>query len=161
MGAVTFFVRDDPTDDILFPTFSSVLPAESILFRAVFASAASLARFLSSCSVATISRWSASYLSLPRSPFSICVFACSCAVFKASSFSLVAPIFVASASCFCVRRVVFDGSSFKSLSTSFNWLVVVFMVDESPESALEIPVVSPFMVTVSPDSLFAIYLPPF
>ena len=90
IGPVTYRVRLEPTEDILLPTVSSVLPTFPIFVRAVFASAASRASFFSSSSVAMISLWRASYLSLPRSPLSICALACSWAAFSASSFSLVA-----------------------------------------------------------------------
>ena len=157
MGAVTVLVRVDPTEDIFPPTDSSVLPTESILFKVSFALAASLARFFSSCSVATISRWSASYLSLPRSPDSICCFACSCACFRASSFSFVAPILSLRRACFCERSSVCVGSSFRRRSTSFNWLWVSFMVLLTDSRLLLSPVVDPLISTVMPAIRLAIF----
>ena len=56
IGPVTYRVRLEPTEDILLPTVSRVLPTFPILVRAVFASAASLASLFSSSSVAMISR---------------------------------------------------------------------------------------------------------
>ena len=157
IGAVTFRVKEPPTEDILLPTDSSVLPASPILVSAVFASAASRARRFSSSSVAMISRWSASYLSLPRSPDSICAFACSCACFSASSFSLVAEMAVFSLSCFWLRSSVLVGSSLRRRSTSFSWLWVFLMVLLTDSSALDKPVVEPLISTVIPAILFGIY----
>ena len=157
IGALTEAVRVFPTPDILFPTFSNALPALSKLVSAWFALAASLASFSSSCSVAMISRCSASYLSLPRSPFSIWVLACSWAVLSASSLSLVAAMESFKSPCFWVRSCVFVGSSFKSLSTSLSWLWVFLMVLFTDSRALLSPVTLPLISTVIPAILEAIY----
>ena len=100
IGAVTAVESVFPTPDILFPTFSRALPALSSFVKASFALAASLASFSSSCSVAMISLCRASYLSLPRSPLSIWVLACSWAVLSASSLSLVAAMESFKSPCF-------------------------------------------------------------
>ena len=155
MGAVTVLVSVPPTLLILVPTFSKVFPTESILFKVSFASAASRARFFSSSSVAIISRCRASYLSLPRSPFSSCCFACSWAVFRASSFSLVAEIFSFSVCCFWARSSVLEGSSFKSFSTSLSLVCVSLIVVLTFLRALSRPVVSPLISTVMPLILLA------
>src|SRR5699024_11294864 len=44
-----------------------------------------------------------------------------------SSFFSVSPMADCRSSCFCARRMVFDGSSFKRLFTSRSWLWVFFM----------------------------------
>ena len=149
-GSVTWVVRSVPTAVILPPTSSNFLPTASILFKVSFASAASRMRFFSSCSVSTISLCRASYLSFPRSPDSSCCFACSWAVFKASSFSLVAPIFSFKTVCFCESSSVLVGSSFSSLLISFSCDWVLFMVELTPFNALSRPVVSPPISTVIP-----------
>ena len=92
---MTFF----PALVIESPTFSSFFPVSSILARTELVLDASCCRRFSSSSVSMISLCRASYLSWPRFPSSSCCFACSWAVFKASSFSFVA--LMASFSSFC------------------------------------------------------------
>ena len=86
---------------------------------------------------------------------SSCCFACSCAVFKASSFSLVEPMASFKSFCFCASSSVFAGSSFNSLLTSFNEDWVDLIVAFTFFRALSRPVVSPPISTVIPLILLA------
>ena len=144
-----------PTPAIEFPRFSILPPISSILARAVLVVAASCWSRFNSCSVSMISRWRASYLSCPKSPFSSCSFACACACFKASSFSFVDEIASFSNFCFCVRSSVLAGSSFSSLLTSFKALWVWVMDELTLFKALSSPVVSPPISIVMPLILLA------
>src|SRR5574344_2020042 len=153
IGAVTAVESVFPTPDILFPTFSRALPALSSFVKASFALAASLSSF---CSVAMISLCRASYLSFPRSPFSIWLLACSWAVLSASSLSFVAEMESFRSDCFWARSWVFVGSSFKRRSTSLSWLCVFFIVLLTDSRALFSPVTLPFISTVIPAILEAI-----
>ena len=132
------------------PKACTFLPASSILARAVLVVAASSCRRRSSCSVSMISLCRASYLSCPRSPFSSCCLACSCAVFRESSFSFVAPMASFKARCFWESSSVLEGSSFRRRFTSFNWLCVFLIVVLTLFSAFSRPVVSPPISTVMP-----------
>ena len=117
--------------------------------------AACSCRDLRFCSVSTISRWSASYWSCVILPSASCWLACSAAVFKVVSFSLVASMASFSIRCFWVTASVLEGSSFRSLLTSFSSDCVVLMVLLTLSSALESFVVSPPISTVMPAILDA------
>ena len=145
-----------PTPAILPPTCSNLSPTFESLTILDSASSASFSSRSSSCSVSKISRWRASYLSFPRVPFSSCCFACSCAVFRASSFSFVEPIASLSSRCFCESSSVFLGSSLRSLLTSLSWVWVDLIVPLTFFRALSRPVVSPPISTVIPVILLAI-----
>ena len=144
-----------PAPEILSPTFCMTSPAAPIFANAVLVLSASVCRFRSSCSVSMISRWRASYCSCVMSPFARAVFACSAAVLRVSSFSLVEVTASASSLCFWESSSVLDGSSFSSFSTSFScvWVLLMFLLTLS--SALESLVVSPLISTVMPLILFA------
>ena len=144
-----------PAPEIVSPAFCILPPTSAILSSLDSQEAASFSRRFSSFSVSTISRCRASYLSCPSSPRSSCSFACFWASFSPSSFSLVAPMESFSIFCFWERRVVFFGSSFKSLFTSRRLDCVVRMELLTPFSALSRPVVSPPISTVMPLILFA------
>ncbi len=108
--------------------------------------------------MATISRWRASYCSWVISPFCSCSFACSAAVFKVVSFSLVSEMASVRSFCFCVRSVVLVGSSFSRELTSFSWDWVLLISEFTDFSALDSFVVSPPISTVIPAILFAMLL---
>ena len=145
-----------PAFVMLSPAFSNLSPAAAIFSNVTLVVAACSCRRLSSCSVSTISRWRASYLSCPSSPRSSCSFACFCASFRVSSFSLVEAMASFRSFCFWVNSSVFVGSSFKRRSTSFNADCVVFMELLTPFKAFSRPVVSPPISTVIPFILLAI-----
>ena len=89
-----------PTPSTAEPTVCIFSPTASILARVVLVTAACSCRDLRFCSVSTISRWSASYCSCVILPSASCWFACSAAVFKVVSFSLVASMASFSIRCF-------------------------------------------------------------
>lgn len=103
----------------------------------------SCSKFFSSCSVAMISRCHASYCCWVTDPFFSPASIWSCTDFSCVSFSFVSETACCKSFCFCSSRVVFVGSNFRSLPTSFNWLWVFRISLLTPESALERPVVSP------------------
>ena len=155
IGTVTCVVKVVPTSAILSPAFSSISPASPSFTKAVREFSASRWRFCSSCSVSMISRWRASYCSCEMSPFARAVFACSAAVFRVSSFSLVAVTASARSFCFCDSSSVLVGSSFSSFSTSLSCVCVFLMFLLTPSSAFDSLVVSPPISTVIPLILFA------
>ena len=120
-----------------------------------------LARLCSFCSVAMIWRCSFSYSCRLNSPFLNCSCAFASACLSASSFVLVSVIASLSNRCFCASSSVFLGSSFNSLSTSFNCFCVLLISLLMPPSALDSPVVSPPISTVMPLMLPAIRSPAF
>ena len=148
--------------DILRPMLCAPSPTfpvtSAILASFAFADMLSLVRFLSSCSVATISlqsAWYCSWLILPFCPTSVA--ACFSASFKAVSLLLVSSIAVFNNFCFWLNSSVLVGSSFNNLLTSFNSLWVVFIAEFVSFNALWSLVVSPPISTVIPAILlFAI-----
>ena len=144
-----------PTPSTAEPTVCIFSPTASILARVVLVTAACSCRDLRFCSVSTISRWSASYCSCVILPSASCWFACSAAVFKVVSFSLVASMASFSIFCFWVTASVLEGSSFRSLLTSLSPACVVLMDLLTPSSALDNFVVSPPISTVMPAILDA------
>lgn len=81
--------------------------------------------------------------------------ACSAAVFRVTSLSLVASMASFSIRCFWVTASVLEGSSFSSLLTSLSPACVVLMDLLTPSSALDNFVVSPPISTVMPAILDA------
>ena len=155
-GAVTVVVSVLPTPASLFPADSNFFPVSSIFSSAAYVVDTWDSRFLRACSVSSISRCRASYLSCPSVPFSSCCFACSCAVLSVSSLSFVAPMASFRRRCFWARSSVLDGSSFKSFSTSFSSVCVDRIVVLTPLRLFSKEVVSAESVKVRPFILEAI-----
>ena len=120
MGVVTWVVRVLPALVMDWPTFSNLPPTSSIFARVALVEEAWDSKVFSACSVSWISRCSASYCSWVISPFCSCSLACSAAVFRVESFSLVSLMASPRRRCFCVISSVLEGSSFSSFSTSFS-----------------------------------------
>ena len=139
-----------PTFSTEEPRFCNFSPASSILARVALVVAACSCRDFRFCSVSAISRWRASYCCWVISPLASCSLACCAAVFKVASFSLVASMASLSIFCFWTTSSVFEGSSFRSLLTSFSPDCVPFIDLFTPSSALESFVVSPPISTVMP-----------
>ena len=78
-----------PTEEILSPSACSFSPEAAIFCTAVADWFACCSKFRRAFSVSMISRCSASYCSCEISPLARAVLACSAAVFRVSSFSLV------------------------------------------------------------------------
>ena len=97
-----------------------------------------------------ISLRQASYCCWVTEPFFKPASIWSCTDFSWVSLFFVSPTADFKSSCFWARSVVFVGSSFKSLFTSFSWDYVFRISLLTPESAFERPVVSPPISTVIP-----------
>ena len=136
--------------------FWSFSPASSILASVALVVAAWSCKDRRFCSVSTISRWRASYCCWVISPLASCSLACCAAVFKVASFSLVASMASLSIFCFWTTSSVLEGSSFRSLLTSFSPDCVPLIDLFTLSSALESFVVSPPISTVMPWILDAI-----
>lgn len=89
------------------------------------------------------------------SPLASAVFACSAAVFKVVSFSMVSDIASERSFCFCARNSVLPGSSFSSFSTSFRCAWVFLISELTPFRAVCNFVVAPPISTVIPLILLA------
>ena len=101
IGAVTFFDRVVPTEDIFSPV-SLNLPPTSLSVACIelsvcFSFSVNLS---SSCSVAIISLFNASNCFSEISPFASAVLACSSAILSVSNFFLVSSMAVFKSSCF-------------------------------------------------------------
>ena len=157
IGAVTCVVMPvpmsvifPPTDSILLPTSSSFFPASCMdAWKGVGSDFTSSVSFLRACSSASICLSSAFADSEDASKPSE-FFSCSRASFSFSSFSFVPSIDWARYSCFCRSSSVFDGSSFRSLSTSFNPLPASLRDLFTSLRELSSFVTSPFISIVIP-----------
>ena len=147
------FLPTFSTEDPMFWSFS---PASSILASVALVVAAWPCKDRRFCSVSTISRWRASYCCWVISPLASCSLACCAAVFRVASFSLVASMASLSIFCFWTTSSVLEGSSFRSLLTSFSPDCVPLIDLFTLSSALESFVVSPPISTVMPWILDAI-----
>ena len=106
-----------------------------------------------------ISLWRASYCSCEISPLASAVFACSAAVFKVASFSLVSSTACPRSLCFCASSSVLPGSSFRSFSMSRSCDCVFLISEFTLLRAFCSFVVSPPISTVMPLILLAPMLP--
>ena len=135
---------------MLLPTSFNFSPVAEIFCNAVADWFACSSNLFNSFSVSIISLCRASYWSLEIVPSFNAFSACSAAVFKVSSFSLVSLTASPSNLCFCAKSSVLAGSSLSSFSTSLSCACVFLISVLTPFNAVWSFVVSPPISMVIP-----------